>query len=78
LSDISFKHVQNIQQLSQNDTMPNISDVVKELLKYLVSDVDERYFSDYSLFEQYFFRHPDFLDRFHHEVMMSATFDSND
>lgn len=75
LSDDTFVHVEIIQKLLKKGSyIPNDSDVVEILLKYILSKSDIIPLDEFIIIDKYFLEHPDFLCSFYRDVMMSATF----
>ncbi len=79
LSDNALEHLKTIQKMLQKDsTLSSRSDTIEMLVKYIVSDVDEIFVNDLIVIDDYFSEHPSFLHTFFNDIMLSATFNSND
>ena len=75
LSENTLEHLKIVKKLLQkNSHVPSQSDVVVILLKYIVSNTNTIPLDDFTLIDQYFLEHPNFLNSFYNEVMMSAIF----
>ncbi|MFQ5782602.1 MAG: hypothetical protein ACE5GR_06060 [Nitrosopumilus sp.] len=74
MSDNSIKYIKTIQDLLQRQSsFRNGSDVFDILLRYVISEVDSIPINDLVLIDDYFSKHPAFLNVFLSDVMMSAT-----
>ena len=78
LSDDSLEHIKTVQKLLQKGTnVRSDNEIVEMLLKYIVSGDDSSSLDDFTQIDQYFLVHPDFLQSFSSEIMISATFHLN-
>ena len=75
LSKTTLNHINIVQKLLQENSQTLCkSDVVVLLLKYVLSETYVISLDDFTLIDQYFLEHPDFLHSFYNDVMISATF----
>ena len=78
LSENTLKHVKIVQNMLHNEADSRYgSDVFDMLLRYIISELDTIPVDDLILIDDYFTKHPSFLNEFYTDVMMSATFHSD-
>ena len=78
LSENSVKHVEILQKILCMDSgTKSNSEILSMLLRYVVADPGDISIDDLILIDDYFSKHPAFLNQFYTDVMTSAIFYSN-
>ena len=78
LSDDTFKHVQTIQEKLHRDSgFKSRSEAIELMIKFIVGDLENIPIDDLIILDDYFFSNPSFFYSFYDDVMLSATFHSD-
>ena len=78
LSDDTYKHVQTAQEkLCRDADYRSRSEAIGLMVKFIVGDLDSIPIDDLIILDDYFFSNPSFFYAFYDDVMLSATFHSN-